>query len=78
MKENTCQATAPSDLEQQIMNPSVAKNEREWWAAREIEKLRHRVMSAEAACCWWATKCGELAVKVDHLTAKVQRLRADG
>jgi uncharacterized protein (UPF0147 family) len=48
-----CQATTPSSLEQQIMDPSVPKNEREHWAACEIERLRAerdalRVVFAEA------------------------------
>jgi hypothetical protein len=34
------QATPSSSLEQQIMDPNVPKNEREWWAAEEIERLR--------------------------------------
>ena len=36
------QATSAATLEQQIMDPNVSKNEREWWAAREIERLRAR------------------------------------
>ena len=35
----TYQATIPADLRQQIMSSCVPKNEREHWAAREIEKL---------------------------------------
>jgi hypothetical protein len=38
--EKAYQATPASTLEEQIMNPCIAKNEREWWAAAEIEKLR--------------------------------------
>lgn len=38
-----CEATPASELERQIMSPSVPKNEREWWAAREIERLRDAV-----------------------------------
>lgn len=34
------QATPAATLEQQIMNPNFPKNEREWWAADEIERLR--------------------------------------
>lgn len=37
------QATDPIDLERQIMDSNIPKNEREWWAAREIEKLRAAV-----------------------------------
>ena len=38
--EKAYQATPASTLEEEIMNPCIAKNEREWWAAAEIEKLR--------------------------------------
>lgn len=32
-------ATEPADLEKAVMDPSVPKTEREWWAKREIERL---------------------------------------
>ena len=35
------QATNPEELERQIMSSVVPKNERENWACREIERLRH-------------------------------------
>jgi hypothetical protein len=38
--EKAYQATPASTLEEEIMNPCIAKNEREWWAAAEIERLR--------------------------------------
>jgi len=34
------QATPRAELERQIMDSNVPKNEREWWAAREIERLQ--------------------------------------
>lgn len=34
------QSTPSLELEHQIMNSDIPKNEREWWAAREIERLR--------------------------------------
>ncbi|MFM2005447.1 MAG: hypothetical protein RLZZ09_1102 [Pseudomonadota bacterium] len=34
------QATPDATLAEQIMNPCVPKNEREWWAHHEIERLR--------------------------------------
>lgn len=37
------EATLPFMLEQQIMDPNVPKNEREWWASSEISKLRSDV-----------------------------------
>jgi hypothetical protein len=33
-------ATPRAELERQIMDPNIPKNEREWWAAAEIERLR--------------------------------------
>lgn len=38
-----CQATPREELERQIMSSLVPKNEREHWAAREIESLREQV-----------------------------------
>jgi len=38
--EKAYQTTPASTLGEQIMNPCIAKNEREWWAAAEIERLR--------------------------------------
>jgi hypothetical protein len=37
-----CAATRSSELERQIMDSTVPKNEREWWAAREIERVREQ------------------------------------
>lgn len=34
------EATPRSELERQIMDHNIPKNEREWWAAAEIERLR--------------------------------------
>jgi hypothetical protein len=33
-------ATPRAELQRQIMNASTPKNEREWWARNEIERLR--------------------------------------
>ena len=38
--EKAYQATPAPTLEEEIMNPCISKNEREWWAAAEIERLR--------------------------------------
>ncbi len=43
------QATPKHVLEHQIMSPGEGKNEREWWACHEIEKLRARIAVLEAA-----------------------------
>ena len=39
--EPPLQATDPAILKRQIMSWNEWKNEREWWAAREIERLRN-------------------------------------
>jgi hypothetical protein len=44
--DQPCQATPAGDLRQQIMDSRVPKNEREWWASREIEKLE-RALTGE-------------------------------
>lgn len=36
-------ATPPEELRRQIMDPRVPKNEREWWASREIEAQAARI-----------------------------------
>ena len=40
--------TPADSLEQQIIDPSFPKNEREWWAAEEITRLRAEVASLTA------------------------------
>jgi hypothetical protein len=37
------QATPAATLEQHVMDARIAKSEAEWWASREIERLRARV-----------------------------------
>jgi hypothetical protein len=44
--DKPCQATPAGDLRQQIMDSRVPKNEREWWAGREIEKLERELTAA--------------------------------
>ena len=41
-------ARAFATLEQQIMDPSIAKNDAEWWAMTQIERLRDIEDSARA------------------------------
>jgi hypothetical protein len=43
MEATQLAATPAEELERQIMSPSVPKNEREHWAAREIERLRAKL-----------------------------------
>lgn len=40
MNKPAMAATPAATLEEQIMSETVPKNEREWWAHREIEALR--------------------------------------
>lgn len=42
----TAEATPDGELRRQILSPCVAKNEREWWAARTIEKLEFELNAA--------------------------------
>lgn len=44
------QARPKASLEQEIMDPSIAKNDREWWARTEIERLRVDVGLLDAEC----------------------------
>ena len=38
----------PATLENHIMDSRVAKSATEWWAAREIDKLREQLAGADA------------------------------
>jgi hypothetical protein len=42
------QATPAADLETQIMSHCVPKSEREWWAQREIDRLRRQLTTLQA------------------------------
>ena len=42
----TAQATPAGELRRQILSPHIGKNEREWWAARTIEKLERQLNAA--------------------------------
>ena len=46
-REAAAQSTPPEELERQIMSSNVGKNEREWWAAAEIERLRALLAPSE-------------------------------
>ena len=39
----TGSATPDDILREQIVNPSVSKNEREWWASKEIQSLQFKL-----------------------------------
>ena len=57
-------ATPRKELERQIMSSLVPKNEREHWAAREIESLREQLASR--------------AAEVAELVAALERMRVAG
>lgn len=71
--EKECRATPASTLGEQIMNPCIAKNEREWWAAAEITRL------TEERDALADDRDGYVQLLTDQntrLTAEVERLRA--
>jgi hypothetical protein len=48
-EKNGFKTPTPADtLEQQIIDPSFPKNEREWWASEEIARLRAEVEALRA------------------------------
>jgi len=49
-KIECCQATPHGTLLEQIMNSSIPKNEREWAAKREIERLLTALAEKEKEC----------------------------
>lgn len=51
----------PKDLEQAIMDPNISKNEREWWAAEEIERLRDAI---DAGIFWLKENADDKALIV--------------
>ena len=55
-----CTPTDPADLKRQIMSWNEWKNEREWWALHEIERLREALQSIAANTC--CDKCQEAAL----------------
>ena len=55
MRTKTAQATPPEDLREQILSPNVAKNEREWWASKEIQRLQGELDEANEVIEHWDT-----------------------
>lgn len=66
------QATPAHILETQIMHLRIPKNEREWWARREIELLRDKVEALQSCAC---ADCNreilELRAEVEALQQKL-------
>ena len=89
--DQPCQATPAGDLRQQIIDSRVPKNEREWWASREIEKLERELTAARSerdlaitrvACILWSGAidkhtCGDVQKWADYYIAELTRLRAE-
>lgn len=50
--DRACKATPAAELERKIMNPSIPKNEAEWWASREIERLREELQAERDKGGW--------------------------
>lgn len=74
MSENKeYQATDPKDLREQIMDCRVGKNEREWWASHEIEKLESQLTEALSLLAKERDAFGEKETK---LMAQAKRMRA--
>jgi hypothetical protein len=78
------QATPAGDLRQQIIDSRVPKNEREWWASREIEKLERELTAAKAECERLNTQILERAAlgravmrERDNLETELARLHAE-
>ena len=49
MSDEAHEATPNHELERQIMSYNEAKNEREWWAMHEIERLREALRGMDDA-----------------------------
>ena len=63
-------ATDPCELERRIMDGSIAKNEAEWWAQHEIERLRGELEEAKV------TRGNGVLVPSDELKRMQEQLAA--
>lgn len=61
MADQPCAATPRAELERQIMDWNIPKNEREWWAATEIEALRRENQELRAAVI---EECAKVAYSI--------------
>ena len=49
--DGQCYAATPAaSLEEHILNPNIAKSETEWWAHREILRLRAQLLDERERC----------------------------
>jgi hypothetical protein len=63
-----CEATPSAELERQIKDPNISKNEREWWAAAEIERLT-------SMCADLGRSAMELGQQLKQREAEIDRLK---
>jgi predicted nuclease with TOPRIM domain len=75
--EKAYQATPASTLEEQIMNPCIAKNEREWWAAAEIERLNRELDDVWNALVIQREDNASFGDAFKRQAAEIERLRAE-
>jgi chromosome segregation ATPase len=67
------QATPKAELGRQIMDPSVPKNEREWWAAAEIARLRAELAASRRQ---ERERCAQIAANaLGRAEAEIERLQ---
>jgi hypothetical protein len=71
------QATPAGDLRQQIMDSRVPKNEREWWAGREIEKLERELTAASQAYECAMAIHGTVMEERDRLATELTAARSE-
>jgi len=74
-----CAATLPEELSEQIMNPNVPKNEREWWAYHHIESLGAELTTLRAQNAHWENVAratnAKLGVALEAVMAVVSATR---
>lgn len=71
------QATPSATLEQRIMDPRIAKSEAEWWAAREIDRLRAEINDMSDDVERLSLACAAEAVEADSLRAHIAGLESE-
>ena len=70
------QATPHGTLLEQIIDPCQPKNEREWAASREIERLKAELNDAEATVGLSGAECERHIQEVDASREAIERLEA--
>ena len=66
-------ATPAAELERQICSATEPKNEREWWAHREIERLRDRLAVETLALVETIARAERAEAERDQLIAAIER-----